>query len=75
MFEFRSKIEEAEGKADLLALMQSTSAVVDECVKQLDHYIQEKNTSKMTPVAVRLQYLYKVFHAVHAVHCFYTLTF
>jgi hypothetical protein len=62
MFEFRSKIEEAEGKEDLLALMQSTSAAVDECTEQLDRYIQGKNTSKMTPVAVRLQYLYKVFH-------------
>lgn len=65
MFEFRSKIEEAEGKADLLALMQSTSTVVDECLKQLDRYVQEKNTSKMMPVAVRLQYMYKVFHVVH----------
>ena len=65
MFEFRSKIEEAEGTVDIQALMQSTSAVVDKCVEDLERYIQGKNIPKMTTSAVRLQYLYKVFHALN----------
>ena len=63
MFEIRADVEEAESSNDLIKIKKTIEAYIDGENKLLSGYLTSIDKEKISKIAVRLQYLYKVYNS------------